>query len=127
MPWCSQDAVHFDTARDESRSMVTSFGLAVIDEIHFGNGHVVEGVLGGSGTFFTAGARVVCGGDDAKNVAWRVHAGENFPPNVGAGLLRWQIDFRIQNAKERKSTRGLLVYVDATFGRKLILANQYED
>lgn len=107
--------------------MITSFGLAVIDDIHFGDERVVTGVLDGSGSFFTAGARIFCGGDDAKNVAWRVHAGEDFPSDVEAGLLKWQIDLCIQKLKWHKSTCGLLVYVDGTFGRKLILAVQDED
>jgi len=118
----SRDAFQVKAARNKSQPIVTSFGLAVIDEIHFGHGRVVTGVLGGSGSFFTAGARILCGDEDANNVAWRVHAGEDFPSDVEAGLSEWQIDLCIQKLEGHKSTRGLLMYADGTFGRKLVLA-----
>lgn len=115
-----RDAFQVKAARNNSQPMVTSFGLAVIDEIHFGDGRVVTGVLGGSGSFFTAGARILCGDEDANNVAWRVHAGEDFPSDIEAGLSEWQIDLCIEKLEGHKSTRGLLVYADGTFGRKLV-------
>ena len=39
------------TKGSESQPLLTSLGLAVIDEIHFGSGDVVRDVLGGSGTY----------------------------------------------------------------------------
>jgi hypothetical protein len=37
--------------RDGEQHLLTSLGLAVIDEIHFGSGKVVTDLLGGSGTY----------------------------------------------------------------------------
>lgn len=40
-----------DHTQVSKRHLLTSLGLAVIDDIHLGSGAVVKDVLGGSGTY----------------------------------------------------------------------------
>jgi len=91
----------------------------VLDEIHFGDGKVVRDVLlGGSGSFCTVGARLFCGTNSAS-ICWEVHAGNDFLEAIESQVKSWGINWRLRKISERLSTRGLLVYEDDTFGRKL--------
>jgi hypothetical protein len=100
------------------RPYLTSLGLAVIDEIRFGDGTMANDVLGGSGSFCTAGARLFLDDSTARSVAWRIHTGNDFPEIIEKRLLEWNIDLTIHRANGGSCTRGQLVYADNTFGRK---------
>ncbi|KAK5940772.1 hypothetical protein PMZ80_007189 [Knufia obscura] len=98
------------------RPLLTTLGLAVLDEIHFGNGTTAHNILGGSGSYCTAGARLFS--PEPTNISWQVHAGTDFPRAIESQLNSWGINLRLRKSADRLSTRGLLVYEDDTFGAK---------
>lgn len=108
----AKDDVHNDT--DDSRPDLASLGLAVIDEIRFEDGTIVKDVLGGSGSFCVAGARLFSDKATSKAIAWRIHAGDDFPDVIEQKLRAWEIDLSIYKSQGELSTRGLLVYADET-------------
>jgi hypothetical protein len=107
--------------------LLTSLGLAVIDETRFVSGSIEKHVLGGSGTYCTIGARLFTPANveaaqlrfngrytsDAL-VSWIARAGEDFPLAFEQLISSWGIDFHLSKAPGGKSTRGLLIYTDST-------------
>lgn len=105
-----KDDIHDDT--NDTRPDLASLGLAVIDEIRFHDGKIVKDVLGGSGSFCTAGARLFSNKSTSRSIAWRIHAGDDFPDVIEQRLRAWEIDVSIYRSQGEASTRGLLVYAD---------------
>ena len=112
------EAERTDEKDNEPRPLITSLGLAIIDDIHFGDGSSVTYLLGGSGSFCTAGARLFCDGPKSRAVAWVLHAGHDFPPALEFELSTWQIDLTLRKTQEVRSTRGHMIYADGTSGCK---------
>ncbi|CAG8084966.1 unnamed protein product [Penicillium nalgiovense] len=94
-----------------------SFGLVVLDEIHFPSRKPLTNVLGGSGAYATLGARLFLPSPLSRSLAWPIHVGNDFPDTIAEHLQTWDMNLVIDKESERPSTRGLLEYQDTTFGR----------
>ena len=65
----------------------------------------------------TLGARLVAGALNSKSVACIILTGDDFPRAVLEQLETWDLTLVTRNLPNAKSTRGLLEYLDASFGR----------
>lgn len=63
------------------------------------------------------GARLATGADDSKSVACIILTGNDFPRAVLEEFKKWNLTLVARNVPDAKSTRGLLEYLDAEFGR----------
>ncbi|KAG0638093.1 Ribokinase-like protein [Tuber brumale] len=86
----------------------TTFGMFILDEIHFGEDKedMVDNIIGGAGTYAVIGARLFSPGPEAKAIGWIVDAGNDFPHEVRQDLIGLGTDLTIRDDQERKTTRG---------------------
>jgi hypothetical protein len=86
----------------------TTFGMFILDEIHFGGDKedVVDNIIGGAGTYAVIGARLFSPGPQAKAIGWIVDAGNDFPHEIRQDLVVLGTDLTIREDQERKTTRG---------------------
>ncbi|ETS86124.1 hypothetical protein PFICI_04149 [Pestalotiopsis fici W106-1] len=93
-----------------------SLGMIVLDELRLPDGRVLHDCVGGSGAYSTLGARLTAAAQP-DTVGSLIVAGNDFPDAVAELIRSWgvSLDFIV---KDGKSTRGLLEYHDAVFGRK---------
>lgn len=75
----------------------------------------------------TLGARMAIGAHDSKSVACIILAGDEFPAAVLEQFGTWDMSLVVRNVHNASSTRGLLKYLDADFGRKNIQFHSLED
>jgi hypothetical protein len=64
----------------------------------------------------TLGARLFLPPPRSRSIGWLIRAGADFPTAVEEQLEKWQVNLRLQKVPGRRSTRGLLKYLDKTFG-----------
>lgn len=96
-----------------------SLGMVVHDELRFSHAPTMHDVPGGSGAYSTLGARLVAGAERSHEVGCFILAGDDFPAATLAHFESWGLDLVVSRVPGRLSTRGLLVYEDQMFGRKL--------
>lgn len=93
-----------------------SLGMVVLDELRLPDGRVLHDCVGGSGAYSTLGARLVST-TQPETVGSLIIAGNDFPVEVVELIRGWGVSQELV-VKNGKSTRGLLEYHDADFGRK---------
>ncbi|KAJ4356875.1 hypothetical protein N0V95_002966 [Ascochyta clinopodiicola] len=96
--------------------MCVSLGMLILDEIKMPNKAPLRNVIGGSSTFVTLGLRLFA--SDPSSVGCLILAGSDFPPSVEDEVKAWSTTLVLQKDATRRSSRGLLVYKDDTFGPK---------
>ncbi|KAJ0423931.1 Ribokinase-like protein [Aspergillus carlsbadensis] len=106
-----------NTTSDNQISFL-SMGLVVLDEIRLPNQKSLTNVLGGSGAYATLGARLFLPRPASRSVGWMLHVGYDFPECTRESLEKWDVRLVIDKENEMTSTRGLLKYMDTTFGPK---------
>ncbi|KZM28164.1 hypothetical protein ST47_g693 [Ascochyta rabiei] len=93
-----------------------SLGMLIMDEIRMPNKAPLHNVIGGSSTFVTLGLRLFA--SDPSSVGCLILAGSDFPPSVEDEVRAWDTTLVLQKDATKRSSRGLLVYEDDTFGPK---------
>jgi hypothetical protein len=93
-----------------------SLGMVIMDEIHMPNRPPLVDVLGGSASFVTLGQRLFA--EKTDQVGCLIIAGDDFPGVVRQQVESWGTKLVVKTRDGEKSTRGKLVYIDDTFGRK---------
>lgn len=92
-----------------------SLGMLIIDEIRVPGKAPLSDVIGGSATFATLGLRLFT--PNASKVGFLVLAGDDFPQSVRQEVYSWETTLVLNIAYNVQSSRGLLEYLDSTFGR----------
>ena len=93
-----------------------SFGGAVLDEIRIGDRVIAQDSLGGAGTHAVLGARFFL--PQGSKIAWLLHTGADFPPEVETRLREWGIQLDLRRLPGVRSTRNVLTYHDHALGEK---------
>ncbi|PQE32003.1 pfkB family kinase protein [Rutstroemia sp. NJR-2017a WRK4] len=97
-----------------SDPLLVTLGMCILDDLYLPNGTSKLGILGGSGVFCMAGARVFLpsNGKLSKKLAWIIRAGDNFPENVESELSSWETDLEVRKTEGQgvTCTRGELRY-----------------
>ena len=90
-----------------------TFGIFVLDEIHFQPPKApVLDVTGGAGTFAALGARMLSPPPQAKAVGWIVDAGNDFPVELRSLIESWETSCKIRDTPDRLTTRAWNGYGD---------------
>jgi sugar/nucleoside kinase (ribokinase family) len=88
--------------------------MFIIDEINF-PGLILDGILGGGGTFAIFGSRMILNNVNSKQCAWIIDIGSDCPDEILDELRLWNTGgiFRFDNS--RKCTRGWNGYGENEF------------
>ncbi|KAK6525805.1 hypothetical protein TWF281_010848 [Arthrobotrys megalospora] len=104
------------TSTSEPQIHFVTFGMFIIDQIHFpASGKMVDDIIGGAGTFGIIGARLFSPPELSKTLGWIVDAGNDFPDEIKHELERWDTSLILRETPERKTTRGWNSYGPADF------------
>ncbi|KAF1355945.1 Ribokinase-like protein [Lizonia empirigonia] len=99
-----------------SEILCVSLGMLIMDEIRMPSKPPLVNVIGGSATFVTLGLRLFA--KDPSSVGCLVLAGSDFPPEVEDEVRSWGTTLVLRKDATKRSSRGLLIYEDNTFGPK---------
>ncbi|KAK9468500.1 Ribokinase-like protein [Lipomyces arxii] len=97
---------------DNVEMIFTSFGMFIIDEIHYLDGSSLFDVIGGAGTYAVYGARVFLPIPKSKGVGWIVDAGSDFPEAIKKELFSLQTTMIFREDPSRLTTRGWNGYTE---------------
>lgn len=98
-----------------------SLGMLVLDELRLPNGEILHDRIGGSGAYSTIGARIVTSSAESRKVGSFILAGSDFPKEIAGLFQSFGVNLVIDARRDKLSTRGLLEYLDESFGRKFLL------
>ncbi|KAK9249175.1 Ribokinase-like protein [Lipomyces tetrasporus] len=103
------------SSQDEFGMIFTSFGMFIIDEIHYLDGTSLYDVIGGAGTYAAYGARYFLPYPLSKGVGWIVDAGSDFPQEIKKELFSLQTTMIFREDPTRLTTRGWNGYGEKEF------------
>ncbi len=96
--------------------LTRSLGMLIIDEIRMPSRSPLVKVIGGSSTFVSLDLRLFT--QNPASVGCIVLAGSDFLPEVEEEVNSWGTTSILKKSTDLKSSRGLLIYEDDTFGPK---------
>jgi hypothetical protein len=70
----------------------------------------------------TLAARLFLPPLQSRSAGWLIRAGDDFPISVEQCLRSWQVALHVEKVTGQWSTRGLLKYLDESFGRQYLLS-----
>jgi len=87
----------------------TTLGMFIIDQIHYGPAEarkMVDGVMGGAGTFAIYGARLFSPPPASEKLGWIIDAGYDFPEYCVSQIEALKTHAIFRNNPGRKTTQG---------------------